>query len=337
MRLTDFLKDRIIFIIINILILFFTGALLKALNISNFAILFVIIINMLGIILFHIYDYLRKKKYYSELEKNLDALDKKYLISDVINEGSFLESKILYEIIKKTDKSMNDEIAKFKINNKEYREYIEIWVHEIKTPISTCKLLIENNYNDVTESIDEEINKVENYIEQALFYTRSNDVEKDYIIKEMNLLDCINNVIRKNSDVLISKKVKISIKDLDKKVYCDSKWLEFIVNQIVINSIKYIDKELGEIKFYTIADTESITLNISDNGIGIKEKDINKVFEKGYTGENGRKFSKSTGIGLYLCKKLSNKLGIFINIKSKENEGTTVSIIFPINKMMIFN
>lgn len=337
MGLIDFLKDRIIFIIINILILFFTGVLLNALNVSDFAILFVIIMNMLSIILFHIYDYLRKKKYYDELEKNLDVLDKKYLISDVINEGNFLESKILYDTIKKTDKSMNDEIAKFKISNKEYREYIEIWVHEIKTPISTCKLLIENNYNEVTKSIDEEINKVENYIEQALFYTRSNDVEKDYIIKEMNLLDCINNVIRRNSDVLISKKIKISINNLDKNIYCDGKWLEFIVNQIVINSIKYIDKELGEIKFYTSENSESITLNISDNGIGIKEKDIRRVFEKGYTGENGRKFSKATGIGLYLCKKLSNKLGVFINIKSKENKGTTVSIIFPINKMMIFD
>ncbi|WP_024613727.1 sensor histidine kinase [Clostridium sp. Ade.TY] len=337
MGLIDFFKDRIIFIIINILILFFTGVLLNALNVSDFAILFVIIMNMLSIILFHIYDYLRKKKYYDELEKNLDVLDKKYLISDVINEGNFLESKILYDTIKKTDKSMNDEIAKFKISNKEYREYIEIWVHEIKTPISTCKLLIENNYNEVTKSIDEEINKVENYIEQALFYTRSNDVEKDYIIKEMNLLDCINNVIRRNSDVLISKKIKISISNLDKNIYCDGKWLEFIVNQIVINSIKYIDKELGEIKFYTSENSESITLNISDNGIGIKEKDIRRVFEKGYTGENGRKFSKATGIGLYLCKKLSNKLGVFINIKSKENKGTTVSIIFPINKMMIFD
>lgn len=337
MRLIDFFKDRIIFIIINILILFFTGALLKALNVSDYAILFVIVINLLGIFLFHIYDYLRKKRYYNELEKNLDALDKKYLISDVIGEGNFLEGKILYDVIRRTDKSMNDEIAEFKINNKEYREYIELWVHEIKTPISTCKLLIENNNNDITRSIDEEINRVENYIEQALFYTRSNDVEKDYIIKEMNLLDCINAVIRRNSDVLIKEKIKIKIKDLDKIVYCDSKWLEFIVNQIVINSIKYMDKKLREIKFYTSKTSENIILNISDNGIGIKEKDIVKVFEKGYTGENGRKFSKATGVGLYLCKKLCGKLGIFINIKSKENEGTTVSIVFPINKMMIFD
>lgn len=118
----------------------------------------------------------------------------------------------------------------------------------------------------------------------------------------MNLLDCINNVIRRNSDVLISKKIKISINNLDKNIYCDGKWLEFIVNQIVINSIKYINKELGEIKFYTSENSESITLNIGDNGIGIKEKDIRRVFEKGYTGENGRKFSKATGIGYIYVK-----------------------------------
>ncbi|MDZ5034907.1 ATP-binding protein, partial [Clostridium perfringens] len=135
---------------------------------------------------------------------------------------------------------------------------------------------------------------------------------------------------------LIERKIKIEVKDLDVIVYSDSKWIEFIINQIISNSIKYIGNGERIIKFYTNKVGENIILYIEDTGIGMSEKDVIKVFEKGYTGENGRRFGKSTGIGLYLCKKLAIKLGLGINLTSELNVGTKVSIIFPINRMMIF-
>lgn len=338
MKMIDFLKERILFIIISILILIFTSILLGVLKVDFYAIIFIFLINFIGILIYHIYDYFNRKKYYDELINNLKDLDKKYLISDVIDEGSFLESKILYHIINETTKSMKDDISNLRINNKEYREYIELWVHEIKTPIASSKLLIENNKSELTKSIGEEITKVESYIEQALFYARSNALEKDYIINELNLKLVVNKVIRRNSKILIEKKVKIEILDIEKIVYTDSKWLEFILNQIISNSIKYIDNKKMEnkIKFYTKKIGENIILYIEDNGIGMNEKDVIKAFEKGYTGENGRRFGKSTGMGLYLCKKLTQKLGLGINLESEINKGTQISIIFPINKMMIF-
>ena len=338
MKMIDFLKERILFIIISILILIFTSILLGVLKVDFYAIIFIFAINFIGILIYHIYDYFNRKKYYDELINNLKDLDKKYLISDVIDEGSFLESKILYHIINETTKSMKDDISNLRINNKEYREYIELWVHEIKTPIASSKLLIENNKSELTKSIGEEITKVESYIEQALFYARSNALEKDYIINELNLKLVVNKVIRRNSKILIEKKVKIEILDIEKIVYTDSKWLEFILNQIISNSIKYIDNKKMEnkIKFYTKKIGENIILHIEDNGIGMNEKDVIKAFEKGYTGENGRRFGKSTGMGLYLCKKLTQKLGLGINLESEINKGTQISIIFPINKMMIF-
>ncbi|MDB1922759.1 sensor histidine kinase [Clostridium tertium] len=336
MRLIDFIKERILFVVISIGILIFNSILLTALNVDLYAIIFIFIFNCIGILIFHIYDYLNKKKYYDELISNLDVLDKKYLISEILEEGSFLDSKILYYAIKEAAKSMNDEIASLKISNNEYREYIELWVHEIKTPISSCKLLIENNKSELTKSIDEEIDKVENYIEQVLFYTRSNALEKDYIIKELNLKNSVNKVIKRNANILIERKIKIETKDLDVTVYSDSKWIEFIINQIVSNSIKYIGSNECKIKFYTNKLGENIVLHIEDTGIGMNESDVSKAFEKGYTGENGRKFGKSTGIGLYLCKKLIMKLGLGINLTSEQNGGTKVSITFPINRMMIF-
>ncbi|MFU7517207.1 sensor histidine kinase [Clostridium sp. HCS.1] len=338
MSLLDFFKERILFIFFSVIILIFTSILLLALKVDFYAVIFIFSINFIGILLYHIYDYFNKKKYYDELLMNLEALDKKYLISDVIDEGNFLESKILYNVICEATKSMKDDISELKINSNEYREYIELWVHEVKTPIASSKLIIENNKSELTKSIGEEITKVENYIEQVLFYARSNALEKDYIIKELDLKSSVNKVIRRNSKVLIEKKIKIEISELEKIVYTDSKWLEFIINQVLSNSIKYIDdsKKENRIKFYTKNIGENVVLYIEDTGIGMNEKDVIKVFEKGYTGENGRKFGKSTGMGLYLCKKLTQKLGLGINIESEIKKGTKISIIFPINKMMKF-
>ncbi|MDM0461476.1 sensor histidine kinase [Clostridium perfringens] len=336
MNLRDFIKERIVFIIINSLILLFTAILLMVLKVDSFAILFIVIINGAGILIYHIFDYLRKKQYYNEIKENMESLDKKYLISEVIEEGTFTESKLIYDVICKGNKAMNDEIGEFKRGINDYREYIELWVHEIKTPIATCKLLIENNESPLTESIGEEVCKLENYIDQALFYTRSNTIEKDYIIKEMSLSSCVNKVLNNNADSLIKKRVKISLGDLEKKVYSDSKWIEFILGQIISNSIKYMNKEHKELKIYCSEGSKYVILNIEDDGAGISEKDISRIFDKGFTGENGRKFGKSTGIGLYLCKKLCKKLGLDITLISEEGKFTRVSIIFPINRMMIF-
>lgn len=338
MKIVDFFKERILFIFLNLGVSIFTSSLLIALKVDLYAVIFIFVLNILSILIYHIYDYFNRKKYYDELFSNLESLDKKYMISDVIDNGNFIESNILYNVINEATKSMKDDISELRINNREYREYIELWVHEVKTPIASCKLLIENNKTPLTISIDEEVSKVENYIEQALFYARSNALEKDYIIKELNLKALINKVIRRNSKVLIEKKIIIETSELEKTIYTDSKWIEFIINQVLSNSIKYIDvnKIENKIKFYTRNIGESIVLYIEDTGIGMNEKDIVKAFEKGYTGENGRKFGKSTGIGLYLCKKLAQKLGLGINIESEINEGTKIAIIFPINKMMIF-
>lgn len=231
---------------------------------------------------------------------------------------------------------MTDEVASLNIKSEEYKEYIEMWVHEVKTPIAVCKLISENNESEVMDSINEEVEKIENYIEQALFYARSNEVEKDYIIKKMNIKSSVNKVIKRNMNSLLNNNIKINLDNIDQEVYSDSKWLEFILNQIIINSIKYMKKENRELKIYCDKNEENISLSICDNGIGMSEKDLAKAFEKGYTGDNGRKFIKSTGIGLYLCNKLCIKLGLRIKLDSKEGSGTKVSIIFPINRMITF-
>ena len=191
-------------------------------------------------------------------------------------------------------------------------------------------MVIENNKNAITKSIDEELDKVENYIEQALFYARSNTVEKDYYIRKVVLKEIVNESIKKNKSSLIQEKISIDIHDLDIEVNTDNKWIVFILNQIIQNSIKYRRKENSAIEIYANQGKENVILYIKDNGIGIKQGEITRVFEKGFTGTNGRLSNKkSTGIGLYLCKKLCNKLGIGIELNSVQNEGTEIRLVFP--------
>lgn len=192
-------------------------------------------------------------------------------------------------------------------------------------------MIIENNKNTATKSIDEELDKVENYIEQALFYARSNIVEKDYYIKKNNLKTMVNESIKKNKNALIQEKIAINIHDLDLIVNTDSKWIQFILNQIMQNSVKYRKQDSNsEIEIYAKQGKENIVLYIKDNGIGIKKGEITKVFDKGFTGTNGRLANKkSTGIGLYLCKKLCDKLGISIELNSVQEEGTEIRLVFP--------
>ena len=199
-------------------------------------------------------------------------------------------------------------------------------------------MIIENNKNEATASIDEELDKVESYVEQALYYARSNTANKDYYIKKNKIEDIVNECIKKNRKVLISEKISINIHDLEIYVNTDSKWLVFILNQIIQNSIKYRKPNgQSEIEIYAMQGKENVILYIKDNGMGIKRGETAKVFEKGFTGTNGRLLNKkSTGIGLYLCKKLCDKLGMAIELESDQNRGTEVRLVFPHSSHFVY-
>lgn len=151
------------------------------------------------------------------------------------------------------------------------------------------------------------------------------------IFKKNNLQEIVNECIKRNKSILMQERIRIKIHNVDKTVYTDSKWIEFILNQIVQNSVKYRKQEgLLEIEIYAKQGKENVILLIEDNGIGIKKGEVTRVFEKGFTGTNGRVSNKkSTGIGLYLCKKLCDKLGIAIELNSNQTEGTQVRLVFP--------
>lgn len=338
MRFREFIKEKIILIIGTILALVSIEILLLAYHIGLLVKLYCAFIIIFVVLLSILIEYKRKKDYYNELLKNMEDLKEKYLISEIIKTPNFIEGKILKDILQDTGKSMLENVNYYKSIQEDYKEYIELWIHEVKIPIAASKLIIENNKNEVTKSIDEELDKVENYTEQALFYARSNAVEKDYIINKTNLKEIVNGAILKNKTTLLNEKVSIDLTNLkDEEVYTDSKWAIFIVNQIIQNAIKYSKENDKRIEISSKEKNDKVILYIIDNGIGIKKGEITRVFERGFTGENGRIIGqKSTGIGLYLCKKLCDKLGLGIELNSEKGEGTEVRIIFPKNSYTNF-
>ena len=327
MHLKTFLKDKIVFIVLCLIVTAFSAVLLYMVEAKLFFILFVPCVYLAGSIVTLAAEFIRKNSYYKRLYITLEELDKKCLLSEIIDEPTFYEGKILYDILKTSDKAMNDEIAFHSLASAEYREYIELWVHEIKTPISGAKLISENIDN--TALLDT-LQRIDRYVEQALFYSRSNTVEKDFLIKKAELKDIVSSVLRKNAKHLIDNKISVDITGVGGTVFTDTKWTDFIFWQILDNAIKYESKE---IKIYSEENSNSISLFIRDNGIGIAEQDISRVFNKGFTGESGRTYTKATGLGLYLCKKLCLKLGLNISLRSVQRTGTVVEIVFPKSEM----
>ncbi len=337
MKFKDFIKDKIWLIVLLVLAVLSIEILLLAYQILPIIRIYIALIIIIVVTIALSIEFYKKKNFYNKLKEDLEDLSEKYLISEIINAPDFTEGKILKEIIQETGKSMLENVNIYKRNQEDYKEYIELWIHEIKIPIATSKLIIENNKSKVTRSINEELDKIENYTEQALYYARSNDANKDYIITKTSLKEIVNTAILKNKTSLLSNKVTIELNEsIDKEVYTDSKWAIFILNQIIQNSIKYAKEEDKRIEIFSDEKKDKTVLYIKDNGIGIKKGEITRVFDKGFTGENGRLIGKkSTGIGLYLCKKLCDKLGLGIELNSEIDVGTEVRIIFPKNSYMV--
>ncbi|MBC5629321.1 sensor histidine kinase [Clostridium sp. NSJ-6] len=335
MRLGKYLIDKLPFLILNIIIFTFCAIIMTISNLTIQVVIVLALIWFVPIFIFIIIDFISKRKFYNELIQISNKLDKKYLLPEVIKKPRSYEGQILYDVLEESNRAMHEHVNEYKIMQSEYREYIEAWVHEIKTPIALTKLVAENSEGKTKTIIQNQSKKIEEYVEQVLYYSRSTDVSKDYIVKEFDINETVKKVIRNNRYDLITGKFQIDISESECTVISDEKWVEFIINQVIVNSIKYKKDINPKIKAYTKRFDDKVILTIEDNGIGIINKDIAKVFDKGFTGYNGRRFGKSTGIGLYLCKKLCLKLGLNITLTSEYENGTKVNIIFPLGNLTI--
>lgn len=329
MKFTRYLQERWKTIALLLFGIMTIEIFLLAYHVNIFLHLYILLVIPAAFLLGTFFEYYEKKNFYEDVQGKLEQLEEKYLILEMLGPTSFTEEKLLSTILQETGKSMTEQVNAYRYIQEEYKDYIELWIHEIKLPIATSKMIIENNRNAVLDSMEEEINEIEGYTEQALYYARSSYANKDYRVASCNLRDIVNEPVKRNKQTLINQKIRIIMEDMEHEVYADAKWCHFIVNQILANSIKYRKETGSEISFRGEEQKDSVILHIRDNGIGIKKEETAKVFDKGFTGSNGRIGKKSTGIGLYLCKKLCDKLGLGIELESEENVGTEVRLVFP--------
>lgn len=213
-------------------------------------------------------------------------------------------------------------------------EYYTMWAHQIKTPISAMKILLQSqamNSEGIKIRRDEdnlyllnELFKIEQYVEMVLGYLRMESISSDLSLEKYSLDDIVRQVIRKYAKLFVNKKISLRFNELNKDVLTDEKWLSFVIEQIISNAIKYTNIG-GQILIY-MDKLEPKTLIIEDNGIGIEAEDLPRVFERGFTGFNGRTYKKSTGIGLYLCKNILKRLSHTIEIESEVSKFTRVKI-----------
>lgn len=282
-------------------------------------------IAVLGIYLYQAY--VRRKQQMKKLLTLAERLKERYLISEVMDKPEQADDRVFYQVLKMADKSMLENIEEIRRERTEYKEYIEEWIHEIKTPIAAMKLICENNRSDVTKELLVELEKTNRFTEQALYYARSEHTEKDYYVREIRLFDVVHQAIADNKYLLLKNSVTIDLQETDDTVFSDEKWLCFILNQLIVNAAKY-KSENPVIRIYVKYEKNITILCIQDNGIGIDAADMPRIFEKGFTGKNGRNAAQNaTGIGLYLCRRLCDKLGMGICAESS-GRGTQMLLSF---------
>ena len=329
MNFLTFLEEKINFLIFQTSFILITCLFLGVLNIPVASILIFSGGLLIYTIIYLGMMYYKKKKKAKKIIELVDQSEEKYLISEIIKKPKELENRAYYYALKKACKSMNDKIGILEKENMDYREYVESFAHEIKTPIAALSLSFDNMKNN---EMKEEIEKVNNLVEQILYYARSENTEKDYFIKEISLSEILHPIILNYKNYLLTKKIILKTENLDKIVYTDEKWLVFILSQIIQNSIKYVEGKDKRIEIIGEENNNNVVLKIIDNGCGIKKEDLPRVFEKGFTGTN-RKKKNATGMGLYLSKKLCDRLGLKLEISSVEGIKTIVEITFPKSKI----
>ena len=256
-------------------------------------------------------------------------IDLRYLESNILNNKEDLPKSldIRVEYYQKIIERLHNEVEKLKINDNKKMEdladYYSMWIHQIKTPIAAINFLLDNEEIDV-KAFRQELFKIERYVEMVLTYIRLGSETSDYVITSIDLDEVVRENIKKYATLFINKKIKLNYVSHETYVISDKKWLGFAFEQLLSNAIKYT-KSGGEISI-NISESKLV---IEDNGIGIYEEDLPRIFEQSFTGLNGRYEKKSSGLGLYLCKKTLDKLQHKIEITSEVNKGTKVIVSFP--------
>lgn len=274
--------------------------------------------------------YYYHKKFFKDLSKSLYA-DGKVSFQDLPDSKTNAQ-KLYLQQLKELNRAYTKQMQKLYDEKQDHQDFILSWIHEVKLPIATSYLIMEKSdgklIDDIVDKLEDEMQKIDSYVEQALYYSRIDAFSKDYFIEEVSLNRIIKESVKKYAKLFIHKHIRFTIDEEEVSVQTDSKWLSFIVDQILVNALKYTMED-GQISCSYEEDEKEKRMVIQDSGVGISQADLSRVFEKGFTSSVVRSHTKSTGMGLYLAKQMTQKLDHDISIQSKEGEYTKVVLHFP--------
>ena len=335
MKLMPFLKDKFMLLILHIICMGALSAFLRLTGYGSTGVTLILIFWTVILALWLFITYRERKRYFDEIDKILAEVDQRYLLGELLPYSCRLEDRLYNKMMHLSNKSVIEKIRKIEDAQRDYREYIESWVHEIKTPITGIALICENRrrHEAVTQENLREISlenqKIENCVDKVLYYARMENVYKDFLIQKTDLQKTAEEVLAKNRLLLIRHQVRAEVHCGD-MVYTDGKWISFILNQMIGNSVKY-RSESPVFLIYTEREKDGVRLTIEDNGVGILPEELSRIFEKGFTGSNGRSHKQATGMGLYLCKRLCERLEIGLSVQSQPGRGTKMTLDFPVS------
>lgn len=335
MNFLEFMKDKILLLLFHLLCMLLSYVYLGICGLKNNQMILLYLLWFFLLAVWFFVSWYRRNRYFREIFHILNGLDKPYLISEIMPESWRLEDRLYRRLLKQSNKSIIDAIHHLENERTEYKEFIENWIHEVKLPLTAMNLICDNRREphswspEDTRRLKSHLGELENDVDKALYYARSDTVCQDYMIRKFPLKNPIYTAIRRLQPYLIQNGVSINMQAGSENVYCDDKWLEFIIGQIIINAVKYKKEDGCLITIRTQKQERKTILSIEDNGIGIRPEELGRIFDKGFTGSNGRQNRQSTGIGLYLCRKLSRKLGITLDAQSEYGTYPRILLIFP--------
>lgn len=328
MKAAEFILDRLDRMLLHIVFLFAAAAFLLFTGTQPGIVTLLLIVCLLIFLLEQLSVFRRTKKRLNELQAIMRELDQRYLFTECVPRPRNLYERRLLELLRLSGKSMIEAVSDAQAAQREYREYIEQWVHEIKTPITAAKLICRNTDSDIRRRLSAELAQIDAHVERALFYARTENPEKDFLIRRTKLSAICEEAIQTHRTLLIPNGVRVETENLEESVYTDEKWAAFMIGQLLQNAARY-RQENPVITLSGKRLGRQAQLAVRDNGIGIPDHELPRVFDRGFTGRNGRNRGGSTGMGLYLCKRLSDTLGIGLKIQSEAGTGTCVTLTFP--------
>ncbi len=328
MTLREFLSDRLKRITLQMICAGLAALFLFATGTQPGVLVILLIVFLLVFLTVNMSDFFQQRARLLEWKSILDGLDRKYLFTECVPQPKRLYERRLLELVRLAGRDMTGAVSDAQASQREYREYVERWVHEIKAPLTAARLICRELDGDTRRKLTAELSQIEAHVERALFYARAENPEQDCLFRQIELEKIAAQAIENHRSLLIQNGIRVEMENMNCAVYTDEKWAVFILGQLLQNAARYRGPE-PVITLSAKPLGRQTQLIVHDNGIGIPAHELPRVFERGFTGSNGRIRGGSTGIGLYLCRKLAVFLELELRMDSQEGAGTTVTLTFP--------